>query len=81
MGDKYILVNENISGSLAYAVRVHEMTHVLQWKHKKWDFTKAGSCKNEREAFEVSNVVLRRLGNYRDLVDWDKMRVVYGCPL
>ncbi len=79
MGDTYILVNEGASGVLAYAVKVHEMTHYLQWKHGKWKFTKASSCKNEREAFDVSNAVLRRLGETKYVVDWDKLRIVYGC--
>lgn len=81
MGDKYILVNEDISGNLAYAVRVHEMTHYLQWKHGRWKFNKLNSCQMEHDAFDVSNAVLRRLGDTKSLVDWDKMRLVYGCPI
>ncbi len=80
MGDKYILVNERISGPLAYAVKVHEMTHYLQWKHKKWKFTHESKCENEKEAFDVSNAVLRRLGETRDIVDWDVLKAAYGCP-
>ncbi len=81
MGDKYILVNEDISGNLAYAVRVHEMTHYLQWKHGRWKFSKLNSCQMEHDAFDVSNAVLRRLGDTKSLVDWDKMRLVYGCSV
>ena len=80
MGDKYILLNENISGSLAYAVQVHEMTHYLQWKHGRWKFTPESRCENERDAFEVSNVVLRRLKATTYLVEWDKAKNFYGCP-
>ncbi len=79
MGDKYILVNEDLTGNRAYAVRVHEMTHYLQWKHKKWKFTKASKCENEQQAFDVSNAVRRRLGETQGVVDWNVIRVVYGC--
>lgn len=80
MGDRYILVREDLTGPLAYAVRVHEMTHFLQWKHGKWKFTKLNSCDMEHEAFDVSNTVLRRLGDTKDLVDWNVMKFQYGCP-
>lgn len=80
MGEKYVLVDEGLTGPLAYAVRVHEMTHFLQWKHGKWKFNLLNSCEMEREAFGVSNAVLRRLGDTRDVVDWTVMRLQYGCP-
>ena len=79
MGDMYILVNENISGNLAYGVAVHEMVHYLQYKRGAWTYTLANSCKMEREAFDVSNAVFRRLGDTADVVDWNTMRLGYGC--
>ncbi len=81
MGDRYILVDENITGNLAYEVKVHEMVHYLQWKHKKWKFTKENSCRMEQDAFDVSNVVARRLGDLAHLIDWNVTKVSYGCPL
>ena len=80
MGDKYILVDEGIDGRFAYAVKVHERTHYLQWKHGKWKFTKANSCAMEHEAFDVSNAVLRRLGETDGIVDWNVTRLSYDCP-
>ncbi len=81
MGDRYVLVNEKAQGSLRYAVKVHELTHYLPFKHKRWKYTKESMCKNEREAFEVSNRALRRLGETKYVVEWDKIRVVYGCAV
>lgn len=78
MGDTYILVNEAASGKLAYAVKVHEMVHYFQYKRKAWKYTKANSCQMEKEAFDVSNKVLRRLGETRGVVDWNVIRVAYG---
>ena len=79
MGDRYILVSEDVSGVLAYAVKVHEMTHYLQYRHKAWTFTDENRCKMEKDAFDVSNSILRRLGDLRDVVDWDVMKGAYGC--
>ncbi len=79
MGDTYILVNEAATGKLAYAVRVHEMTHYLQWKHKRWTGAPENVCKNEREAFDVSNAVVRRLGAVKYVVDWNVVKDRYGC--
>ncbi len=81
MGDRYILVDENTTGNLAYEVKVHEMVHYLQGKHGKWKFTKENSCQMEHAAFDVSNVVARRLGDTQHVVDWNVARLNYGCPL
>lgn len=81
MGDPYILIDERISGNLAYAVKVHEMTHYLQWKRGAWKFTKANMCEMEKDAFDVANIVLRRLEEHAHVVDWNVMRLAYGCPL
>jgi hypothetical protein len=81
MGDRYILINEKTEGSLRYAVKVHEMTHYIQWKRKKWTGTRANMCANEREAFDASNAVLRRLGETVGVVEWEKIRVAYGCSV
>lgn len=79
MGDTYILVNENIDGNIAYAVRVHEMTHYIQYKRGAWKFTQENRCRMEHDAFDVSNIVLTRLGETARLVDWGKARLFYGC--
>lgn len=79
MDDTYILVNENIDGNLAYAVKVHEMVHYLQWKRGAWTSTHENKCRMEHDAFDVSNKVLRRLKEYARVVDWDKARLFYGC--
>lgn len=79
MGERYILVSEDISGPLAYAVKVHEMTHYLQWKHGKWTFTDENRCRMEKDAFDVSNRVLERLHDTKDLVDWNVVKGIYGC--
>lgn len=79
MGDKYLVIHDELDSKLAYAVKVHEMVHYLQYKRSAWKFTHENACAMEREAFEVSNVVLRRIGDPR-VVDWNIMRVVYGCP-
>lgn len=80
MGDTYIIVDEEMSGHLAYAVRVHEMVHYLQYKHKDWKYTKENSCVMEHAAFDVSNAVLLRLGDKDLLTDWNLKRRAYGCP-
>lgn len=80
MGDTYIIVDEEMSGHLAYAVRVHEMVHYLQYKHKAWKYTKENSCVMEHAAFDVSNAVLLRLGDKDLLTDWNLKRRAYGCP-
>lgn len=79
MGDRHILLDEGLPAKLAYAVKVHEMTHYLQYKRKAWKYTKANACQMEKDAFDVSNKVLRRLGETRGVVDWNVARVVYGC--
>lgn len=81
MGDMYILVDENISGKLAYGVTVHEMVHYLQYKRGAWTFTPENRCQMERDAFVVSNMVFRRLGDTADMVDWNVYRLGYGCAL
>lgn len=81
MGDTYILVNEKIDGNLAYAVRVHEMVHYLQWKRGAWKFEHDNACRMEHDAFDVSNVVLRRLGETSKVVNWDVAKAFYGCEI
>lgn len=81
MGQKYILVDENLPPRLTYAVKVHEMTHYLQYKRKAWKFTTENRCRMEKEAFDASNRVLRRLHDDRNVVDWDVMKALYGCTL
>lgn len=81
MGDRYILINEKAEGSLRYAVKVHEMTHYIQWKRKKWTGTRANMCRNERAAFDASNAVLRRLGETVGVVEWTVIRAKYGCSV
>jgi hypothetical protein len=80
MGDTYILVEENVEGNIAYAVKVHEMVHYLQYKRGAWKYTFENSCAMERDAFVVSNIVLRRLGETEGVVDWNVKRLQYGCP-
>lgn len=80
MGDKYILVHERLEGKVAYAVKVHEMVHYLQYKRRAWKFTQENACEMERQAFDVSNAVLRRLGEPRRVVDWNVLKTFYGCP-
>lgn len=80
MGNNYIFVHPELPPPLAYAVRVHEMTHYLQWRHGKWEVPSESRCRNEHEAFDVSNVVLRRLGETKRLVEWDVVKGFYGCP-
>ncbi len=80
-GDKYILVSEDTNGVLEYAVIVHEMTHYLQWKRHAWRRGKLASCLREKEAFDVSNTAVARLGKPELLVDWDTRKVLYGCPI
>lgn len=79
MGDTYILINERIDGNLAYAVRVHEMVHYLQYKRGAWQFEHENKCAMEHEAFDVSNKVLRRLGETSKVVNWDIAKTYYGC--
>lgn len=79
MGELYILINEEMSGTLAYAVKVHEMTHYLQWQHKAWTFTEENRCLMEKQAFDVSNRVLVRLHDDKNVVDWEALRGWYGC--
>ncbi len=79
VGDSYILIHERLTGNLAYAVKVHEMVHYLQHAAGVWKYTKESSCAREAEAFEVANKVLRRLGEPALIVDWNEMRLVYGC--
>ena len=81
MGQQYILVHEDLTGNEAYAVRVHEMTHYLQWKHGKWTFTQENRCQMEHDAFDVSNTVLRRLGSPEDVIEWGTVREGYGCSV
>jgi len=79
MGDSYILVDETIDGNLAYAVKVHEMVHYLQYKRGAWKFNHGNRCQMEHDAFDVSNIVLKRLGETRGVYDWNKIRVAYDC--
>lgn len=81
VGKPYILVNKSLDGPHAYAIKVHEMTHYLQWKRGAWKFTLENRCRMEKEAFDVSNAVLRRLGEYEHVVDWNGMKVLYGCEI
>ena len=78
MGNAYVQVNFYVAGNIAYAVTVHEMVHYLQWQHRAWTFKHENRCKMEREAFVVSNLVLRRLGETRQ-VPWDSVKAYYGC--
>lgn len=79
IGDRYIVVDDRIPDSFAYAVQVHETVHYLQWKHGAWKFNHENTCQMEREAFNVSNAVLRRIGETGRIVDWDVTRHFYGC--
>lgn len=79
MGDRFILVDERLRPDAMVVVMVHEMTHYLQYKHGRWDYTQAGRCRAEHEAFDVSNVAARALELPAMLVDWNVMRLQYGC--
>lgn len=65
-GTNVIFIAEGQNPDVEYSVLVHEMVHYLQYN----EAAKAGmvdqidSCAAEREAFKVSDLVLKRLGLY-----------------
>jgi predicted SprT family Zn-dependent metalloprotease len=81
MGDRHLLIAEGMTPSATLVVMVHEMTHYLQYKHGKWDYTSAGKCWAEHQAFDVSNITARALNDPSMVVDWNLMRIQYNCPL
>lgn len=61
-----------------YSVLVHEMVHYLQYTYaKRRQVTLNDKCQMEREAFEVSDQVLKRLGR-ADLARDGNLKD-YGC--
>ena len=63
IGTRVIFVSVGLEPDNEYSVLVHEMVHYLQYQTAKRNHTPMpGKCEAEREAFEVSDQILVRLG-------------------
>ncbi len=81
MGGNTIWMAPSVTGARRYVVMVHEMVHYLQEKAdgntpSSGDFRR---CVSEEEAFQVSDIVAARLGQF-DMIRPLILVASYGCP-
>jgi len=63
LGTRVVFLSTGLKPGQEYAVLVHEMVHYLQYSdYKRHPNVVLDRCTAEREAFEVSDQVLKRLG-------------------